>query len=63
MRNSTATDAIAQLRPLELESTRGGVPIHDQYDAHSQYQTLHDDLAELPQAYAAYLDHQQKQWS
>ena len=63
MRNGIDTDTIAQLRLINRDSIHADVPIRDEYDVYSPYQTLHDDLAELPQAYAAFLDHQQNQWS
>ena len=35
----------------------------DQFDVHSPSQSLQEDLAELPQAFAAYLNDQQNRWS
>jgi len=63
MRSSTDMNTIAQSRLTELDSIDSDVPAFVQHDLQSGYQTLQDDLAELPQAYAAYLDHQQSYWS
>jgi len=63
MRNSIDTDRVAQLRLTDPDPIHTSAPAFDRYDEQSSYRALHDDLAELPQAYAAYLDYQQKQWS
>ena len=66
MNNTTDIDGIPDLlrAPVgpELDSTFGAIPILEQFDGPTPYQTLDDDLAEVPQAFAAYLDHQQNQW-
>ena len=63
MRNMNESDAIADLQLVEFDSTYGAVPTLEQYDVHWSHQALYDDLAEVPQAFAAYLDYQQDQRS
>ena len=63
MRDKTDLDAIADLQLVEFDSNYGAVPTLEQHDVHSTRQALYDDLVEIPQAFAAYLDYQQNHGS
>jgi len=56
----TATDMKNALDELLPDTNDGVVPVLDQFDALDAYRAFDDDaLAEVPQALAAYVDHQQ----
>lgn len=58
--NMTAIDLTIALNEVFPESTYGAVPVVDQYDALEAYLAFDDGtLAEAPQAFAAYVSHQQ----
>lgn len=58
-----AADVQLALSEIYLDSTRGAVSVSEQYEALMTYREADDEaLAEVPQAFAAYLDHQRKQW-
>ena len=63
MRNTANPYGSPGLQQVELHSTDSAVQVPDQYDMHASYQTLDDDLAEHPQAYAAHLNYRQNQWN
>ena len=57
----TANDMRIALNEIFPESTYGAAPVIDQHDALEAYRAFDDGaLAELPQALAAYVDHQQR---
>ncbi len=60
MRYFDESEVIAVMQQVEFDSTDGTVPTLEQDDALSAYYALYDDLAEVPQAFAAYLDCQQE---
>lgn len=56
----TATDMRIALNDIYPEANYGAIPVVDQYDALEAYLAFDDGaLAEAPQAFAAYVDHQQ----
>lgn len=60
----TATDMRIALSEIHPDSTYGAVPVIDQYTALAMYRAVDDDtLSEVPEAFAAYLDHQRNEWS
>ena len=55
-----ATELRLVLNESFPEATYGAIPVIDQYDALEAYRAYDDDaLAEVPQALAAYITHQQ----
>ena len=59
----TATEVQLALNEIYPESTYGAIPVIDQEDALTEYRASDEDiLADVPQAFAAYLDFQQRQW-
>ena len=56
----TATDMRIALDEFLPDTNYGAVPVLDQYDTLEAYRAFDDGaLAEVPQALAAYVDHQQ----
>lgn len=55
----TAGELQIALQETYPNASYGAVPVVDHYDALLAYQVIDDsDLSEVPQAFAAYLDHQ-----
>jgi hypothetical protein len=56
----SASEMMLAISDAFPESTYGSVPVTDQYDALEAFRAYDDGaLAELPNALAAYVDHQQ----
>lgn len=63
MRNRTDKETFIDLQLIESDPFPEDELSFDQFDVHSPSQSLQEDLAELPQAFAAYLNDQQNRWS
>lgn len=63
MRNFIQSDFNADSHWVEFDSDHGAVPTLEQHDLRSARQAIYDDLAEVPPAFAAYLNSQHDQRS
>jgi len=60
---NAATEMQLALSEIYPDSSYGAIPVADHPDALMTYRAVDEDvLADVPQAYAAYLDYQQKLW-
>ena len=60
----TSTELQIALSEAYPDATYGAVPVIDQYDALEAFLAYDDGaLEEVPEAFAAYIDHQQRNWS
>lgn len=58
-----ATEIQLALNEVYPDSTFGAVPVAEQYDALISYRAVDNDaIAEIPEAFAAHIDCQRKQW-
>ena len=56
-------DLIADPQLVDFDVSFGAASALEHYDVFPDRQSLQDDLAEVPQAFAAYLDYEQNQRS
>lgn len=63
MHIATATELQLASSEIYPESTYGAIPATEQHDALMTHRAADEEvLADVPQAFAAYLDYQRNQW-